>query len=136
MQRPLSFALADFKTLAADDILDVFLALDAFADTHKIGMENTPSGAFSYRTIPCVIQSPTEQKRFQATEKYDGFEVTHGELFILHAKKEDFGEAPVEGAAMTIDGVYCIVACSVEDMGMLSITLHNSHAQRGRGYVY
>ena len=87
MQRPLSFALADFKTLAADDILDVFLALDAFADTHKIGMENTPSGAFSYRTIPCVIQSPTEQKRFQATEKYDGFEVTHGELFIRTRRK-------------------------------------------------
>lgn len=108
--------MSTFKEQVAED-LDTFINLDEFADEHDV------NGV----TVKCVVQSPTEQEMFQQGIAYSGYEVTHGNLTILHIKKDDFGETPVESQVVELDGESGLVKSCIEDMGLLSIYLEFNH---------
>lgn len=108
--------MSTFKEQVAED-LDTFINLDEFADEHDV------NGV----TVKCVVQSPTEQEMFQRGIAYGGFEDTHGNLTILHIKKDDFGETPVESQVVELDGESGLVKSCIEDMGLLSIYLEFNH---------
>lgn len=108
--------MSTFKEQVAED-LDTFINLDEFADEHDV------NGV----TVKCVVQSPTEQEMFQQGIAYSGYEVTHGNLTILHIKKDDFGETPVESQVVELDGESGLVKSCIEDMGLLSIYLDFNH---------
>ena len=108
--------MSTFKEQVAED-LDTFINLDEFADEHDV------NGV----AVKCVVQSPTEQEMFQQGIAYNGYEVTHGNLTILHIKKDDFGETPVESQVVELDGESGLVKSCIEDMGLLSIYLEFNH---------
>ncbi|WP_295157143.1 hypothetical protein [Selenomonas sp. AE3005] len=110
--------MSAFKDMLAEDLTNVFINADEFADEHEINGE----------TILCVVQSPTEQEKFLQGLDYRGFEGIHGQTTIVHVKKELIGEVPAEGEVMTLDGEPMVVDSCVDDMGLLSITLHFNHA--------
>lgn len=108
--------MSAFKDAVASD-LDTFINADEFAEEHEVNGQ----------TVTCVVQSPTEQEMFQQGINYSGFEVTHGNLVILHIKKADFGETPIERQIVTLDGEDGLVQSCIDDMGMLSIYLQINH---------
>lgn len=109
--------MSTFKEQLASDLENTFLNLDEFAEEHEV----------NGKTVTCVVQSPTEQEMFQQGIAYSGYEVTHGNLTILHIKKDDFGETPVESQVVELDGESGLVKSCIEDMGLLSIYLEFNH---------
>lgn len=109
--------MSTFKDALESD-LDTFINLDEFADEHEL----------QGKTVTCVVQSPTEQEMFQHGIDYNGYEGTHGNLAVVHVKKDDFGEVPAEGQIVTLDDAIGSVRSCVDDMGMLSIYIEFSHA--------
>ena len=110
--------MSAFKDMLAEDLTNVFINADEFADEHEINGE----------TILCVVQSPTEQEKFLQGLDYRGFEGVRGQTLVVHVKKELFGEVPAEGEVISLDGEPMLVDSCVDDMGLLSITLHFNHA--------
>ena len=109
--------MSTFKEQLASDLENTFLNLDEFAEEHEV----------NGKTVTCIVQSPTEQEMFQQGIAYSGYEVTHGNLTILHIKKDDFGDTPAESQIVTLDGEDGEVQSCIEDMGLLSIYLHINH---------
>ena len=108
--------MSTFKEQAALDVASVFLNADEFAEEHEINGTN----------CNCVVQSPTAAEQFQQGEKYDGYEGISGRIIIVHIAATDLPEVPIEGETYTLDGKIMQVDTCVEDMGMLSITLHEN----------
>lgn len=110
----------NFKdTLAADR--DVFLCSDEFAEEHELnGLR-----------CKCVVQSPTAQEMFAKGVTYDGYEGISGKVVIVHVKTDDLQEIPQEGQVFTLDDEPMLVFACVEDLGMLSITLHQNVGATG-----
>lgn len=105
--------MSTFKDDLASD-LDVFINPDEFGEEHEINGE----------MLLCVVQSPTDKEVFLTGGKYDGYDGIEGKQTIVHIKKETLPENPPEGGVLTLDGTEYLVNQVVEDMGMLSITLH------------
>lgn len=100
--------------------ISIFLNLDEFADEHEIAYEHD-----SY-TIQAVVQSPTAKEMFQQSSnaQYSGYDGIVRTDVIVHCRTRDLPEVPAEGIVLRLDGVIYIVDSCVDDMGMLSISLH------------
>ena len=107
-------------TLVADR--DVFLCLDEFGETHNL------NGA----DVPCIVQSPTARERFLG-QKYSGYEGISGKVVVVHVKTEDLEEIPREGQVFILDGETMLVDDCVDDLGVVSITLHQNVGPVGGG---
>ena len=106
--------MSAFKDIVADDMDDVFLNGDEFAEEHNLNGTD----------CLCIVESPTTQKGLTNSgegEKYKGYDAVHGAT--AHIKKADIGEMPVEDQDFTLDGEMFIVDSCVEHMGMLTIGL-------------
>lgn len=102
-----------FKDMVANDIDAVFLNMDEFAEEHDL------NGAI----CTCIVESPTTGERFKTGKDYDGQDAIHGLTAIIHVKKADIGEMPVEDQDFSLDGSYSKVYSCTEHMGMLTIVL-------------
>ena len=107
-----------FRDAVASDLGDVFLGMDEFAEEHTIGYEDEEVA------IPAVLQSPTAREMFLNHAEYSRHDGVYGTEMVLHCKAEDLPEVPAEGAVLRLDGTICLVESCINDMGMLSITLH------------
>ena len=95
-----------FKEMVAADISAVFLNPAEFCEHHDLnGTE-----------CICVVEGMTAREGFQQSEKYEGYDV-------VHVKKADLGELPVEGEVFKLDGEIHYVHSCAENMGVLSIYL-------------
>lgn len=94
--------------------LNVFLCPDEFAEEHDL----------NGTTCQCVVQSPTAQQMFAQGEKYDGYDGISGKVVIVHVATESLPEVPREGQVFSLDDDLMEVSACIDDMGMLSITLH------------
>lgn len=108
--------MSTFKEMVASDI-PTFLNADEFAETHEL----------NGKKYTCIVQSPKEDAMFETQEIYSGFEGTHGQVIIIHIAKDDYGEVPAEGESFTVNGDYCLVDNVIDDMGILTMTLHKNH---------
>lgn len=105
-----------FKEQVDADI-DLFLNKAEFAEEHELNGQK----------YNCIVQSPKENSMFQTKDIYSGFEGTHGQTIVIHIAKTEYGETPAEGETFTVDGDYCLVDSTIEDMGILTITMHKNH---------
>lgn len=110
--------MSAFKDMLKADLDNVFINAEEFADEHELNGQ----------TVTCVVQSPTEQEKYLQGLDYRGFDGVRGQTTIVHVKKEIIGEVPAEGEVITLDGELMLVDSCVDDMGLLSITLHFNHA--------
>lgn len=103
----------DFKEMVAADVSAVFLNPAEFGERHDLnGTE-----------CICVVDGMTAREGFQQSEKYKGYDVVHGATNVVHVKKTDLGELPVEGEVFKLDGEIHYVHSCAEDTGMLTICL-------------
>lgn len=105
-----------FKEMVAADVSTVFLNPAEFGERHDLnGTE-----------CVCVVEGMTAREGFQQSEKYEGYDVVHGATNVVHVKKADIGEMPVEGEVFKLDGEIHYVHSCAENMGMLSICLRTN----------
>lgn len=105
--------MSAFKDIVASDMDDVFLNMDEFAEEHDL----------NGTVCACVVESPTTKERFSQGEKYEGYDAIHGLTVIIHVKKADIAEMPVEDQDFTLDDELFQVDSCTEHMGMLTIRL-------------
>ncbi len=108
--------MSAFKDAVADDMDDVFLNEDEFAEEHNLNGTD----------CLCIVESPTTKAELTnggSGEKYKGYDAVHGAIATVHVKKADIGEMPVEDQDFTLDGEMFIVDSCVEHTGMLTIEL-------------
>lgn len=108
--------MSRFKEQIAADIESVFLNADEFAEGHNL----------NGTVCTCVLQSPTAQEQFAQGIAYGSFEGISGRVTIVHVAKDNLPEVPVNGQKFKLDGRIMLVDTVVEDMGILSITLHEN----------
>ena len=106
--------MSDFKEMVAKDLTDVFINADEFADEHDL----------NGTVCQAVVQSPTSQERFITGRYYDEYNGISGVEVMVHCRKADMPETPVEGQVFALDGTPFFVNSVADDMGMLSIELH------------
>ena len=105
--------MSAFRDMVAADMDSVFLNADEFAEEHKLNGTD----------CICVVESPTTQEMFKQGEKYEGYDAIHGLTAVVHVKKSDIGEMPVEDQDFTLDDESFQVDSCTEHMGMLTIRL-------------
>ena len=108
--------MSAFKEQIAADVASVFLNADEFGEEHEL------NGVI----CTCVVQSPTAQERFQQGLDYQGYEGISGRIVVVHVAKDSMPEVPIHGEVYTLDGEIMEVDSCVDDMGMLSITMHQN----------
>ena len=108
--------MSAFKEQVAADVSGVFMNLDEFGEEHDL----------NGTTCTCVVQSPTAREQFQQGLEYRGYEGRGGTTVIVHVAKDSLPEVPAHGEVYTLDGEIMEVDTCIDDMGMLSITLHQN----------
>lgn len=107
--------MSTFREQLEDD-LNVFFNAEEFAEEHEL------NGTM----CSCIVQSPTAREVFLQGQAYDSYEGISGRQIIVHVKKSELPEIPAEGMTFTLDGEVMLVSACVEDMGNISITLHQN----------
>lgn len=102
-----------FKDMLSNDI-NIFLNDDEFAEEHDLNGTRCKA----------VVQSPQSRKSFTVDGNYADFTSIYGMLIIVHCKTADLDEIPIEGQRFDLDGKIYTVASCIDDMGILTITLH------------
>ena len=64
-------------------------------------------------------------KWFQG-QKYAGYEGISGREVVIHVKTKALEDIPREGQVFTLDGEPMLVSNCVDDLGIMSITLHQN----------
>lgn len=104
----------DFKEMIEEDIHEVFLDLDEFADIHDV----------DGREIPAIIDdTASKQRNWKASDNVidDG---VFRKIRKLYVAKQDFGERPSAGARIFhLDGKPYLVRSVDEDDGVYQICL-------------
>ena len=105
--------MSAFKEMVTEDMDDVFLDLEEFADEHDL------NGTL----CNCIVESPTSKESLQVGRDYEGYDAVHSIAVTIHVKKADIGEMPVEDQLLSLDEEEFLVDSCVEHMGMLTINL-------------
>nr|DAL33563.1 MAG TPA_asm: Gifsy-2 prophage ATP-binding sugar transporter-like barrel, 4 helix bundle.7A [Caudoviricetes sp.] len=92
----------------------VFFCPDEFAEEHDL----------NGTVCPCIVQSPTARETFLQGVSYDGYDGISGKTVIVHVATDKLPEIPREGQVFTLDEETMTVNSCVNDIGILSITLH------------
>lgn len=108
--------MSTFKKCMADD-LDVFINADEFAEMHDINQKQ----------ILAVVEGLTTKEQIISKGKGRvNFDGVYEKTVILHCRADDLGDLPARGNVIDLDGTVYIVADSVDDFGMVTITLEVS----------
>ena len=100
-----------FKEQAADD-LGVFLNADEFAETHTVnGVE-----------VQAVLEGLTTKEFVQHSARIS-FEGVDVRTVILHLRATDIPQKVAQGNVLELDGEMYRIADTVDDMGLLTLTL-------------
>lgn len=110
--------MSAFKEMVTEDMDDVFLNPEEFAEEHDL----------NGTVCTCIVESPTTEERFEKGKDYDGQDAMHGLTAIIHVKKSDIEEMPSEGQSFSLDGSYSLVDSCTEHTGMLTIKLKENTA--------
>ncbi|MBO6204915.1 MAG: hypothetical protein J6O13_15440 [Selenomonas sp.] len=105
--------MSAFKEMVTEDMDDVFLNPEEFADEHDL------NGTL----CNCIVESPTSKESLQVGRDYEGYDAVHSIVVTIHVKKADIGEMPVEDQLFSLDEEEFLVDSCVEHMGMLTINL-------------
>ena len=101
-----------FKEQAADD-LGVFLNADEFAETHTVnGVE-----------VQAVLEGLTTKEFVQHRGHRISFEGVDARTVILHLRAADIPQKVARGNVLELDGEMYRIADTVDDMGLLTLTL-------------
>lgn len=102
-----------FKDIIKNDIKNVFLNSEEFADVHKFVIDN--------EVIEINAQVDSNELIKRENGKYsDGFYNQH---FIVYVNSNEFGAKPKQGAEIKMDGKRYIVIEVADEYGIYSITL-------------
>ena len=79
-------------------------------------------------TVLCaaVLCSHLLPERYSYRGRLNSYEGISGRQIVVHVKKSELPEIPAEGMTFTLDGEVMLVSACVEDMGNISITLHQN----------
>ena len=114
-----------FREQFFDDIYNVFLNLDEFADLRTIRYDST-----IYQDIPVVLEGPVSEEREKL--KDDHIQGLHLVTAVLHCAQKDLGgKLPKQGTLLEINnqegggGFFrkFYVAAAASEMGMLRVEL-------------
>ena len=101
-----------FKEQAADD-LGVFLNADEFAEMHTVnGVE-----------VQAVLEGLTTKAFVQHGGHRISFEGVDARTVILHLRATDIPQKVAQGNVIELDGEMYRIADTVDDMGLLTLTL-------------
>ena len=102
-----------FKSILMDDITNVFLNKDEFAEEHVIDGKKM--------TVSVDGNEVVERSKKQVENgRTDGL---YERQTIIYVSKKEFGKVPAIGRQLTMDkGIYIIQDC-IDEGGMYSITL-------------
>ena len=105
--------MSAFKEQVANDIYNVFLNLDEFAEEHLI----------EGKTIPVVIDDDdlTEKKKGQILG------IVEADM-LIYGKASDFPKYMNNGRFLNVDNREMIVVKSAYDMGMIEVALQQSRS--------
>lgn len=111
-----------FKEMIKNDVQNVFLNADEFADVHKFVIDNEVIEINAQVDSNELIKRDTQNER----NKYaDGF---YKNQVIVYVSSEEFGRKPKQGSEIKMDGKKYIVIEVTDEYGIYSITLE---AKRG-----
>ncbi len=103
--------MSAFKEMIQNDLKNVFLNPDEFGETHMVdGKEMT------------IIIDEIELVRREARIKTMA-EGLHKKQLLIYVSAEDFGEEPLIGRMLDLDGSYYEVKDVANEAGMYSISL-------------
>ena len=106
--------MASFKSIAHDDISDVFLNMEEFADTHNL------NGTECTAIVQEVVINDDLTTETAAAAKYT--DAMYGSGCVINVKKEDLPYVPETGDTFRLDGKYGQVVLCKDDEGVLTIT--------------
>ena len=102
-----------FREQFFDDIYNVFLNLDEFADLRTIRYDST-----IYQDVPVVLEGPVSEEREKL--KDDHIQGLHMVTAVLHCAQKDLGgKLPKQGGFFR----KFYVAAAASEMGMLRVEL-------------
>ncbi len=103
--------MSAFKDCVESDILETFLNLDEFGETHN----------FDGVDLPCVINKDLTQKRARRDER--NFDGLHGDFITVYVKQSDCRRVPKQGENIKLDDKRYKVEICREEMGVMVVTL-------------
>lgn len=106
--------MADFKSILADDISDVFLDGEEFAETHNL------NGTACNCVVQDVMINDDLTTDTAAAAKYTN--ALYGSGCVINVRKGDLPYIPETGDTFRVDGKYGQVVVCKDDCGMLTIT--------------
>lgn len=106
--------MASFKSIVHDDISDVFLNLEEFADTHNL------NGTECTAIVQEVVINDDLTTETAAAAKYT--DAMYGSGCVINVKKGDLPYVPQTGDIFRVDGKYGQVVLCKDDEGVLTIT--------------
>lgn len=105
--------MKSFKELLADDVQNVFMNKEEFAEIHTLGD----------REITIIVDEAEifERSKKQIEEgRVDGI---FKRQILFYVAKKDFGKMPGIGSVLKIDGLNYRISDAVDESGMYSITV-------------
>ena len=102
-----------FKEQVADDLVNVFMNPNEFAEEHDL----------NGTVCLCVIERPRTEEKYLRGAAYVPYEGIHGVGVTVHVEARLLYEIPVEGMQFEIDGNIMIVDSCTNEAGLLSIVL-------------
>lgn len=106
--------MSAFKEMVEQDIMDVFLNADEFAETHNL------NGWQCVAIVQdCVINDDLTTTNTEDARYTDGL---YGVGAVINVKKTDIPDMPKTGNRFRLNGRYGHVVAVNDDMGMLTIT--------------
>lgn len=102
-----------FKEMLCDDVSDVFLNTDEFAEFHTVnGKEDVRIVTDDYELL--------NREKYRKEVKDDGTSLNRG---IIYVKASDIGRLPKTGHQMTIDGMHFRVEHAINETGIYAVTI-------------
>lgn len=106
--------MASFKSIVCDDIVDVFLNQEEFAETHNL------NGTECIAVVQQVVINDDLTTETAAAAKYT--DAMYGSGCVINVKKSDLPYVPETGDDFRLDGKYGQVVLCKDDEGILTIT--------------
>lgn len=103
--------MISFKEAARQDVSNVFLDIEEFADVHTINNKKIPA---------IVDENELIEREKRMKSNMDG---VYTKQIMIYVKGIDFGMLPAVGAALRMDGKEYLVQDAVNEYGVYSITL-------------
>lgn len=102
-----------FKDIAFQDISNVFFNFEEFAEEHEV------NGKKMMIIVDSMEAERRTRKQFEKL-RIDGISVN---VILIYVARKDFGQAPLQGRRLMLDGRPYVVEDVIDEGGVLSIEL-------------